>query len=114
MAESFLVTGEITFQGETSTFSGAVLRVRLENTGMMDAPAEIVSEQVTENVSSGDPLSFQLRGELPDERSQYNVRAHISMDGSADIQKGDYVSKQSYPVLTHGNPNHVQVQVSRV
>jgi uncharacterized lipoprotein YbaY len=113
-----LVTGEVVFDENTNPFSGATITVRLEDVGMMDGPATVVAEQVIRNVSydgnGKKSVSFTLQGSLPNDNSSYSVSSHVSMDGSDDIQKGDYITKQSYPVLTHGNPNRVSVHVKKV
>ncbi|HEX2618655.1 MAG TPA: YbaY family lipoprotein [Phototrophicaceae bacterium] len=111
------VTGEILLDDSAPAFSGATVYVRLEDTSLMDATAPVLAEQVLHRVShaEGQPISFNLEGERPvNEQSRLNVSVHISLHNSGEIRPGDYITVQSYPVLTHGNPDHVQVQVRRV
>jgi uncharacterized lipoprotein YbaY len=112
-----LVTGEIVFAGDTPTFMGATVYVRLEDVSLMDAASNIVEEQVIQRVSgsAGQRLSFALQGQLPDDdRARLHISVHVSLSGSREIESGDYITMQSYPVLTHGYPDHVQVEVRRV
>ncbi len=115
MADRELVTGEIVLPAGTS-FDGATVTVRLENVSMMDAPAQVVAEQVRRGVKyDSGTIPFTLRGTLGDDaRARYSVSAHISLSGNGDMHKGDFISTQSYPVLTHGNPNRVRVEVRKI
>ncbi|MBL8145990.1 MAG: hypothetical protein JNL34_06370, partial [Anaerolineae bacterium] len=44
----------------------------------------------------------------------YSVRAHIATSGSGEVERGDYITMQSYPVLTRGYGNRVTLAVRRV
>lgn len=112
-----LVTGEIIFAGDTPTFMGATAYIRLEDVSRMDVAANVIAEQVIPRVSgaAGQRLSFALNGQQPqDNRARLNISVHVSLSGSREIEAGDYITMQSYPVLTHGYPDHVQVEVRRV
>lgn len=89
-----VINGQIHLPAHTHNFSGATVYVRLENIGMMDAPATIAEQVVLRNFSySGNSIPFSIKTES----SGANVRVHISMDGSDEFEKGDYITKQSYP-----------------
>jgi uncharacterized lipoprotein YbaY len=113
-----LVTGEIVFEGEGQSFSGATAYVRLEDVTQADAPAKTVAEQVINNVSyqagGGARLPFTLTGDLPGERRRYAVRVHVDVDGDGQVGRGDYISMESYPVLTFGSPSEISVRVREV
>lgn len=110
-----LVSGTVTFPGETQPFSGATMHVVLENIGMMDAPAQIVAQNSQRNIAyDGTPLRFSLEGAMPPADGTYNLRVLISRNGKDEIQRGDYMTKQRYPVLEDGKPNSVNVQVELV
>lgn len=114
MASETLVTGEIT-PADGSHFEDATVYVRLENVSMMDAPAAVLSEQILHNVDfSGKSIPFELVGAPPDNpNGRYNVRVHISMTGSNEFSKGDYITKRSYPVES-GKARNLQVKVERI
>src|SRR5262245_42826717 len=109
-----LVEGKIVFDGDVPAFSGATLRVRVEDVSRMDAPAGVPGEFVKVISYDGTPIPFKVSGQSPDQSHRYNVRVHISIDGSDDIKKGDFITTQSYPVLTHGAPGNITVHVKKV
>jgi len=116
MADQFSISGSINFPSDAQTFSGAKLMIRLEAIGMMDAAAQVVAQATQQNVSYQAHLPFVLRGTLPEseDHTRYNVRVHISLDGSDDISKGDYLTKQSYTVLQDSTSEELTVEVERV
>lgn len=113
-----LVTGEILFAQEAHSFSGATVYVRLEDVSLADAPARVVAEQVISDLSyeagSQAKLEFRLDGEIPDERASYSVCVHVDLNGDEKVSRGDYISMESYPVLTFGYPKQVSVRVHEV
>jgi hypothetical protein len=42
------------------------------------------------------------------------VSAHLALHDRDDIRKGDYVTTQSYPVLTFGYPDSVVLRLQKV
>jgi uncharacterized lipoprotein YbaY len=113
-----VVEGEIRFPPDVEPFVGATLRVRLLDATFADGPARTVAEQTIRDVShSGGPertIAFALRGEGLDARARYVVRVHVDVDDDGRVSRGDYISTESYPVLTFGHPNRVVVLVRRV
>ena len=45
---------------------------------------------------------------------RYEVSVLVDLDGDGKTGKGDYINKQSYPVLTKGFPDFAEVIVSEV
>ena len=113
-----LVHGEVVFDETAQPFSGATVYVRLEDVSREDAPAQIMAEQILRDVShtagSATQLQFAIEGTIPDERARYAVRVHVDIDGDGQISGGDYISMESYPVLTYGHPSRVTVRVQEV
>ena len=95
-------------------FQGATVRVRVEDTSLADAPARLVGEQIFEKACSTSLLFFSIGVEPFDEKARYTVRVHIDVDNDGCVSKGDYVSTESYPVLTGGHGDHVDVRVKIV
>ena len=112
-----LVSGQVILN-EIRSFSGATVYVRLEDVTRADVPSVVVAEQIIQDVSySADnqqEIAFLLTGMAPDPRARYNVRVHVDVDGDERISQGDYLSMQSYPVLTDGHPDHVSVRLHQV
>lgn len=113
-----LVTVEIEMAEIAQPFSGATAYVRLEEVTYADAPAHLVAENVIDNVSytgsSNTIATSVLHGQPADSQAHYSVRVHLDLDGDRQISRGDYISTESYPVLTHGHPNRVSVRVQAV
>ncbi len=118
MAKKPLVHGKIVFGENSPTLNGATVYVRLEDTALMDAPSRVLTEETIENVSyaGAGSIDFTLDGELPTDKTgmSYTVSAHVSMDGTKDITKGDYITKQAYPVLRKKYPDEVTITVEKV
>lgn len=115
MSNEPLVTGMIEFDANVEALVGATLRIFLENVGMMDAPARPVAEHIDRNFTySGGKVPFKLYGAISQPDGRYSVRVHVSRSGGSDFESGDFISTQSYPVLTHGNPNHVTIKVQKI
>jgi len=113
-----LVSGEIVFGEGNEAFSGATAYVRLEDVSRADAPSDVVAEQVIRQVKyqpgQTGRLAFDLRGSTHHEHARYIVSAHVDVDGDGQVSRGDYVTMQSYPVLTQGYPRLVSVQLRKV
>ncbi len=113
-----LVSGKIVFGEGSEAFSGAILTVSLEEVGRADAPSSVVAEQTRHGVTwqPGEPgqTSFQLEGPAPDKAGQYIISAHLDVDGDGKISRGDYITMESYPVLTRGYPRRVTVHLKRI
>jgi|GEM_PF-4229979 len=110
-----LVTGNIEFPANTDSLSGLTVYVRLESVGLMDMPAETITETTLRDVSyDGSALSFSLDGNIGDSPGPFNVQVHVSLQGSGNVQKGDYVTKRTHYVLKENNPDHITVKVEQV
>lgn len=112
-----LLTGDVVFEG-VRAFRDARVRVTLEDVSRTDAASTVVSEVVVDGVShdpdAGETLAFSLPGALPDDRASYTVRVHVDVDRDGLVSRGDYLTMESFPVLTHGYPNRVTVRVREV
>ncbi len=113
-----LITGEILFSAELSSFSGATVNVYLEDVSFLDAPAKIIAKQVISQVAhemgTENRVKFTLKGEIADIHARYSLRVHTAVHGNEQIQRGDYISMESYPVLTFGYPHQVTIRVKQV
>lgn len=113
-----LVSGSVILGGEVKSFTNATVYVRLEDVSRADGAAVVVTEQVLKGVShrAGDEarLEFTLSGSAPAERADYSLSVHVDVDVDGEVSPGDYISTESYPVLTYGRPNRVEVHVEKV
>jgi hypothetical protein len=112
-----LLTGNVIVEGGRG-FSGAQMRIMVEDVSRQNAASISIAEQIIDGVSydpsSGAPLPFELDGVVPDNRANYAVRVHVDVDGDGDVSRGDFITMESYPVLTHGHPERVTVRVREV
>ena len=110
-----LLSGEIVFADLPQLPPVATARIQLLDTTYADAAATVIAEQVlydiADTANQGLPLPFALYGEAVDVQSRYTVSVHVDWDGGDRLDTGDYINTQSYPVLTHGYPAWVSVQV---
>lgn len=107
-----LVNATVTFPSNAAQFKNAWVTLRLEDVGMMDAPATIVAEETFAGIAYyGEALSFTLDGNPPAAGS-YNLRVHVSMTSDDQISKGDFITKQGYEV--EAIPAHLTVEVEAV
>ncbi len=117
-SESPLVIGEVLLGEAKRSFTGATVHVQLEDVSYADAPSRVVAEQVIPDVSyepgTERTLRFALYGDVPDRTGRYVVTAHVDLHGQGRVSQGDYLSMESHPVLTHGNPDQVSVRVREV
>ena len=116
MSKELLVTGEVVFEKGARPFKAAAVYIRLEDNSRADAGSVVVAEQVVRDFSykKGAGLEFKLYGEPPGEHADCNVRVHVDVDGDGEVSTGDYITMESYPVLTYGRPKHVSVTVREV
>jgi len=102
------VTGSVIIGAELDSFSNASLRVLLEDVTLQDVSAEIVAETVVAHVDHAagiiDRHAFRLTAAKVDERASYAVRAHVDLNGNREVDIGDSITMESYPVLTFGHP----------
>lgn len=118
MPEPYFVHGEIELPPDAPKFTPARILVELEDVSRADAPSRVVASRQLEagSLSGSDVIPFVL--EVPtdalDESNDYSLRAHLDLNGSGRIERGDYITMQSYPVITRGSPNELRVKVRRV
>ena len=113
-----LLRGTIHFEGVAPSLSGATVVVRLEDVSRQDAPSRVVLEQVIHDVDAiagqTGELEFCFCGRIADQQARYAVRVHVDLDGDGQVSPGDYISMESYPVLTLGYPDQVAVRVHQL
>ncbi|MEJ7810619.1 MAG: YbaY family lipoprotein [Gemmatimonadaceae bacterium] len=107
--------------GARATAAGARVIVRVEDVTRADAAARVAGEVVAEwprtarrGRATGAPLQVTVPVRVADERADYSVRVHADADGDGEVSAGDYVSTESYPVLTRGRGSVVRVTLRAV
>jgi hypothetical protein len=113
------VTGTIEFAGSPPTVgASAVLRVNVEEVTRADARANVVARQTVPAqlllTGGREARRFSIAVADVESTKSYRLRIHLDLDGNGSIGQGDYVSTQSYPVITNGAPLEVIVTLNPV
>ena len=95
------IAGTVTYLQSIVLPSDAQLLIKLEDVSLQDAPAGVIAEQTIPVGGKESPLAFTLEynRRVIEESHSYSIRAEILVGG-----KTQFVSGQSYPVLTRGAP----------
>lgn len=103
------VTGTVTYRQRIALPDNAIVQVQLLDVSRQDAAATVLGEQtITPN---GKQVPFEF--EIPYDPAQiqaghsYAVQARITVGGQLR-----FVNTSSYPVITNGNPNQIEVLVN--
>lgn len=107
--DSRMVTGTVTYRERIALPANAVVQVQLLDVSLMDVSAKQLAEQ-TIKPQHQVPIPFKLvykPGDI-DERMTYAVRATIRSG-----EKLLFVTDRSYPVLTRGKPERVDLVLVR-
>ena len=104
------VSGTVYYLQRIALPPDALVEVKLVDISKQDVPAVTIAEQKITNHSQV-PIPFELHYDLAkiDSRMTYAVQARIERGG-----KLLFVSTQVIPVITRGNPTHVEVKVDPV
>jgi uncharacterized lipoprotein YbaY len=119
MTESVpLVKGAIIFNEYAKSFSGATIYVCLEDVSLQDAPSKLISQQIIRDVfydsTNREKIEFAIYGDIPDVRARHSINVHVDVDNNGRISEGDFITMQSYPVLTYSYPDNLSVNVKEV
>jgi uncharacterized lipoprotein YbaY len=91
--------------------------VRVQDTARADAPSTQVAEKVLRRVNilpGSPPLRFKVQAIPQNPHARYVIRVHADVDGNGIVSRGDYVSTQSYPVPSSGQPVAVTIVAREV
>jgi putative lipoprotein len=105
------VSGTVSYLVRMALPSDAMIEVKLLDVSRADAPATVIAE---EKITLGDrqvPVPFELKfdpGKI-EAKHLYSVSGRILVDGQLR-----FTSDKAYPVLTRGNPTHVELLLKQV
>jgi uncharacterized lipoprotein YbaY len=111
------VTGVIRLEPPPENLAGAEIRVRVIDTTQADAASRetaltTLRDVDRASVKSGIPFAIDVP-EI-DPRNRYEVSVHVDMNRSGNIEAGDYLTMESYPVFTSGRGDKASVTARRV
>lgn len=111
------VSGRIVLDGWRGETGPATVYVRLLDTGRADASAVTVGSETLYHIhlDSMAEQGIEFRVDAPelDPRARYQVGVLVDVDGDGQTSSGDYINMQSYPVLTRGHPDWVEIRARR-
>ncbi len=115
---SYSVTGKIVFNELTGDINSATVYIRLLDTTEIDVSSITVAAVVLHDLNrdrvESQGLPFRISIDQIDSTRRYEISVLVDLDGDGQISVGDYYSTQSYPVLTHGHPDMVTIQVQKI
>lgn len=92
------ITGVVLIPAGTPAFGRAVLRVRLLDVTLADAPAVTEAEhglEISRDDTGEQRVPFHL--DVPDVGGKRNVAAHVDLHGEGQVRPGDLVSTRAVP-----------------
>ena len=113
-----VVSGRVVLDGWQGEPGPTTIYVRLLDTSWADDSARIVDEVVLREVRLDEiqehAFAFFLEASKVDPRARYEVGVLVDLDGDGVTSVGDYRNTVSYPVLTRGFPDEVEVHARRI
>jgi putative lipoprotein len=113
-----VVRGEVALPPDMGRLEAAQVVVRVEDVSRADAPSVVVGEQRFKGTDLAEaeriPFAVEIPAELIDERATYAVSVHVDVSGSGNVERGDLITTESYPVLTRGHPDEMNVRVRKI
>jgi putative lipoprotein len=118
MEESRTVRGEVVLPDSSVPERAADMAVYVEDISRADAPSSVIGEQRQKGVAlrpgARIPFTIEVPARFIQDNSLYSIRAHIDVSGSGEVAVGDFVSTETYPVLSRGHGTSATVKVRRV
>lgn len=112
-----VVRGAIVLPEDHSPDEVGDIIVQIEDVSRADAPSVVVGEYRRERVKLEErslPFAIEMPANSVDARHLYSVRVHVDVTSSGHVKGGDYVTTESYPVLTRGYGEVQEIHVKRV
>ena len=110
------VSGKVIIKEKPVKEQTGIIYIRLIDASKIDVSSIKVKEIVDTDISviAVYEKGFSFRMEIDDinPKVRYEIAVFIDLEKSGKKSKGDYITKQSYPVLTKGYPDYVEVEVS--
>ena len=101
-AEKASVTGQVTYLQRIALAPDAVIKIRIQDVSLADAPAEVIGEQIIRTEGKQVPFQYAVKYN-PDD-----IKENHSYSMSARIEGGDgkllFISDTHTPVITRGFP----------
>jgi uncharacterized lipoprotein YbaY len=113
-----LVRCVVVLDKDARSFSSATLFVRVDDVTLADTTSTPLAHTSITGVShrrgSATSWTVELDGDTPHPQHRYSIWAHLDIDGDEQVSHGDYITMESYPVLTLGYPAETTVHLHLV
>ena len=115
-----VISGRVQIPRSASVRIAKAVWVRVLDVSRADAPSQIVAEHRLHDVEvkAGDgveTIPFYLdEVEGRDQRADLTVAIHVNWSGSGNVEQGDYLTTQSYPVDPIDGLREVIIEVGKV
>jgi len=101
-----VVEGIIHLAGVSSSTPNATVYVQIVEVSLADAPSNVVAEEVIPDfqidMDNLAEIRFSILTSNLNRRANYDLIAHVDINGSGEITKGDYLTMESFPVSPVG------------
>lgn len=115
---SRIVRGHVLLPAGGAPDDAAELIVQVEDVSRADAPSAVLGEFRVPHpkLEPGGLVSFEVEvdEEEIDPRGSYSIWAYVDVSGSGEIEPGDLLSTQSYPVLSPDSPEETTVELRQI
>jgi hypothetical protein len=105
------IRGEIVLPDDAPPIDAGLVVVEVRDVSLMDAPSVVVADWRRDRVPilAGARIPFEL--EVPERApgSSLSARAHVSLDGSGVVRRGDLISAAIVPVPATGEVGPIDV-----
>ncbi len=112
------IRGTIEFVGATELVMGETLYIRLEDLSRPDLGKRRVTERLIPDFSTeaSDPGRFRytINYQEPRPFGEYAVEVHLDVDGSGEVDRGDYVTTAKYSFTGHSPSKRMNVRMTEV
>ena len=112
------IRGTIEFVGATQPVTGETLYIRLEDLSRPDLGKRRITERLIPNFTTeaSDPGRFRytINYQEPRPFGEYAVEVHLDVDGSGEVDRGDYVTTAKYSFTGHSPSKRMNVRLTEV
>ncbi|MFB2837952.1 YbaY family lipoprotein [Floridanema evergladense] len=105
------VSGTVTYRERIALPPDALLIIQLQDVSKKDAPAVAIGQQIIPTQNRQVPFPFEIvyNRDTINPSNTYTVQAKIIIENQIR-----FINTTSYPVITRGNPNKVEIVVNSV
>ncbi|XWK88599.1 MAG: YbaY family lipoprotein [Phormidium sp.] len=105
------VSGVVTYRQRIALPPDALVIVQLQDVSKQDAPAVVIGQQTIPTQRRQVPFPFEIvyNQDRINPKNTYTIQARIIVDNRVR-----FINTTSYPVITNGNPNKVEIVVNSV